>query len=299
MKIKETYKPFSINLKSGNIIDYYKIPMDNAMIIQDKYDGALVEKISDKLQKIYLLNNGWLLLIIRNKFAELYKSLHDFTICRKDAETSFVEVEAHRYFINSIGKIEVVQQIFETEIFNYLNQLNLNFDKINNGVFELANSQILVFIKNGRSLLFKDEIQYHAYNKSKKRHPLKGLNEDKENILFNLSTVIANLANALNIPLEKLDKSYESLAIIDENLILQKPYELFFLNNIFSIILYFGEVYIHEKGGKWFFREESDLWIPAMMNSADTEIQPWHTIYEALSPTNTLLLPLSLIFSRY
>lgn len=104
------------------------------------------------------------------------------------------------------------------------------------------------------------------------QHILKGLNPYKEEFPSHTNKLIKQVATSFNIPLEKLDRSVDSLYLIDHFLFdnVSTIDERFVKEHVLKFIAYLGEVYIANRGGKWLMilSEDNETWEPQLQSES-------------------------------
>lgn len=132
--------------------------------------------------------------------------------------------------------------------------------------YELSDGRILLVLGfgNGTGTLYRSENDYKAIiNEADVRkegeHVLNNLITNEDYFLNHIPVYVEKLANKLNVPLVKFDKSLESLRLIDS--VYKKkniPRRTFFNEDYLYLISYLGEVYCNIKKGKWVLKKVSD-----------------------------------------
>jgi len=304
MKIKKSYKLIETVIKSGEKIKSYRISINEAKLLLENFEGWLQEDISNSRDKFYLLNNNFLLQILKNSIAELYYSKEDYLLFLKDTQTTVNQVASYRYFINKNGIIKRFTQVTYKEA-----HLILEKDKIwsklilkkslKPNAYQLNNGSILLLKISDKSPLFESEIDYNDYIETLSGNILKGLNPYQENFPNYVSQLIAELAKSLHIPLNQLNGTIESIDLIDTKISQIVVNDLFFLENILPIIAYLGHVYILNKKGEWYMEYDDTVWMPSILTQSKKKIRMWLDIYDGLSPNEAIKVPLGLIYSRF
>ena len=114
-------------------------------------------------------------------------------------------------------------------------------------------------------------------------HVLSDLILDSKEFLKLKESYIYSLAKRLSISNEKLDKSLESLKIIDSAFNRKKIKMINFFNKDYLyLIAYLGEVYRKEKGGEWYFEKKSKnkSYEPYIMTYTGVLLNPFLSLFK-------------------
>jgi hypothetical protein len=120
-----------------------------------------------------------------------------------------------------------------------------------------------------------------------KKHILEGLNTHGDNFPLHVNTFIKELGNRLSIDESDLNKTVDSLYLLDHYFIdhIQEIDEDFINLYLMNFIAYVGEVFINLEGGRWemVLYEDGQTWQP-MIKDINGQIHErfWIYIYKTL-----------------
>lgn len=178
---------------------------------------------------------------------------------------------------------------------NYTLKPRKDLDSIwlKNGVYEFPDGKILLTMDYGvgPGTMYESEESLKAIlNEPDIRkdgeHQLANLIPDDKEFLKQKEIYIQDLANQLNIPIEKLDRSLNSLRLIDRMYKKKPPANKieFFNKDYLYLIAYLGEVYRKEVGGEWYFERKPGVesYIPYIKLKNGKKLDPWYHLFTEL-----------------
>lgn len=153
--------------------------------------------------------------------------------------------------------------------------------------YEFSDGKILVVLGSSGTM-------YRSVNELKKivntppirkndEHFLSNLIPDGELFLKSIDLYIDTLADKLKINREKLDKSLESIKLIDIAYNKNKPEEPEFFNTDYLyLVAYLGEVYKKEKNGEWIFKKEAneESYQPYVKTNDGKILNPFYDLFK-------------------
>jgi hypothetical protein len=152
--------------------------------------------------------------------------------------------------------------------------------------------EVLLVIENSRSVLYESRQKLVERQEQIKKlpystHVLEGLLPQGPRFIEAIPELIDALAKQLKIPREALDKSFDSLTLVEQALSKIRPRQkILELPNLFAgIIAYTGEVYREMTGGEWRLNEvHGGIWEP-YVHADDREylnpfLEPYKDIVE-------------------
>ena len=209
-------------MKSGMEYTCYRLSVDEAKYLIERNDGQLLEDYSNASSKVYEFDSGEIVEIIRRQLVQLYESLEEYILILNDSYKSINHYHKERWFIEKNGVIHSYQQLLKEEALKLLAREHkyrtmVLTDKIGTRRdFLLENGQILLLSHDEYelSVLFESSKKYAIYEQSISGHMLKGLDRYRGEFRDHISEMIVELAHALEMELDVLDKSPESLKLI-------------------------------------------------------------------------------------
>jgi hypothetical protein len=118
----------------------------------------------------------------------------------------------------------------------------------------------------------------------KGEHILHSLNPFGKDLKSHTEDLVMELCSRINIPLQVLNFTEESIYALDNHLILRKTEidEGFVNENLIPICVYLNETYVRSNGGRWFMELDAQTWQPVVMTLTGDKRQYFSYIYENL-----------------
>lgn len=140
---------------------------------------------------------------------------------------------------------------------------DLNVPDLGLSYYEFTDGRILVVIgeTNSPGTMYRSETEFKNLTEIKPKgkkveHVLSNLIPNDQVFLASINLYIDTLAFNLKISPEKLDRSLQSVKLIDSAYAKKRPSQsVFFKRDYLHLIAYLGEVYRKEKEGDWFFKK--------------------------------------------
>lgn len=158
-------------------------------------------------------------------------------------------------------------------------------------IYKSSDGELLAVLRDGAGILFESTETWLSYLKSLESlqnqgpiHLLHGRIPQGQNFVNQVPELIQELAVRLNIPSEHLDKSENSLTIVDRAVQRKGSGKCLEAKIFAPLVAYVGEVIKQEVNGRWEMRptEDPETWEPWIVDSQGQSHPPFIIIYDEL-----------------
>ena len=288
----DTIEYQEMKLKRGGKIQYQVLTVEQAKIVLKQYDTQLIER-EENGGGFFKLSNGKFLSFDEWFGGTIYNSLEDYEAEKEDLETSFNDFPTERVFIDSRGSRIRYLQIMASEG----EEMKSNLKGAEDSGYDLFRYKVF-YLKTTREILLQPKEEYVKISKVfktrkdfemylsflKRPSVLTGINLYGLEFEKHIPDLILSIAIQLKIPETKLDKSVESLDLIDKALDDKIINDDLYYDLYLPLVAYIGEVYIKNEGGKWTQQLKGETWEPYIVNKKGQGIYFFGDIYEQMHP---------------
>ncbi len=169
---------------------------------------------------------------------------------------------------------------------------DVNLTNIGSGdAYLLSDGRVLFVFEDGKGILYPSREQVTLLLNSVEKmaneppeHPVQKLLPQGRDFIGQVQALVEELASVLNMPPSLLDKSEESLDLLEQGI--GKFGSRAFLNRerLPMLVAYVGEVIREKQGGQWQMFEEPNTarWEPIIVDLQGRVYQPFALVYQEL-----------------